>query len=376
MKILFIDFNLPYLLQDASYPVGGWAVELHAWIRGLRANDHEVGVLTWKGANKQLAGQKTDFELIEAYDPARGLRVIKYFYDYIPALNKCAASFGPDVVIQACAEIYTGMMSFVAGRLNVPFIYRVANDMETDGRYKHVIPKHAQISYRYGLKRAAAVLCQNAYQQDRIRKQFPGKFTAVIPNPLFKPGDTPPVAYEDRRYIAWLGVFKTQKNLPLLYDIARKMPHREFKIAGMPGRKIDDNIADALKNLENLPNVEFVGYLSRDRVYPFLSRAGALLNTSHYEGFSNSFLEALSVGTPVVAPEHADPDHVIRRNGLGLTASAEAGFPQCINSLFEDKSLFNDISGKCRTYVDEHHEPAILARRLVDLVQQVKDERR
>jgi len=45
MKILFIDFTLPYLLKDSSYPVGGWEVELNAWIKWLRVNSHQVGVL-------------------------------------------------------------------------------------------------------------------------------------------------------------------------------------------------------------------------------------------------------------------------------------------------------------------------------------------
>jgi glycosyltransferase involved in cell wall biosynthesis len=374
MKFLFIDFNLPYLLRDASYPVGGWAVELHAWIRGLRANGHDVGVLTWKGANR-FVDRKTDFDLIEAYDPARGLRVLKYFYDYLPALKKCSASYGPDVIVQACAELYTGIMAYVAGGLGIPFIYRVANDMDTDGRYRRTMPKYAQLAYRYGLKNADAVLCQNQYQYENISRRFPGKTTEIIHNPFFKSVDASGASDEDRTYIAWLGVFKTQKNLPLLYEIARQMPDREFKVAGMPGRKMDNTITNALADLEKLPNVAFVGYLSRDRVFPFLSRARVLLNTSHFEGFSNVFLEAFSVGTPVVAPEHADPDHIIRKNGLGLTTADTAGFPQCVNGLFEDEALFKNASGKCRRYVKEHHDPVTLARHMADMVRRVKDSR-
>ena len=51
MKILFVDFTLPYLLKDSEYPVGGWAVELNTWLKGLSANNIHAGVLSWKGAN-------------------------------------------------------------------------------------------------------------------------------------------------------------------------------------------------------------------------------------------------------------------------------------------------------------------------------------
>lgn len=372
MNFLFIDFHLPYLLRDASYPVGGWAVELLAWIKGLRADGHEVGVLTWKGANR-FVDNRLDFELIEAYDPTRGVKGVKYLYDYIPALQRCAAGFAPDVMVQACAELYTGIMSFIARRRDVPFVYRVANDMDTDGRYRKGMPHYARLSYRYGLKNAAAVVCQNQYQYDNIRQQFPQKPAATIPNPFLKTVDVPPIPVEKRKYIAWLGVFKNQKNLPLLYDIARLMPDREFKVAGMPGKKTDEKTVNALARLERLSNVNFVGYLSREQVYSFLGKARMLLNTSHYEGFSNAFLESFSVGTPVVAPAHADPDGIIRRNGLGLTAEEETAFLPCIERLFTQDALFNEISGVCLKYVNMRHDPLILARRLVDFVRQVKD---
>jgi glycosyltransferase involved in cell wall biosynthesis len=48
-----------------------------------------------------------------------------------------------------------------------------------------------------------------------------------------------------------------------------------------------------------------------------LSESYILLNTSHFEGFSNTYLEAFSVGTPVFAMEKADPDSIIKNNRLG-----------------------------------------------------------
>ena len=79
MKILFIDFTLPYLLKDSEYPVGGWAVELRNWLKGLAETKAQVGVLTWKGANKYV-DNSFDFDLIETYDPAKGLKILKTGY--------------------------------------------------------------------------------------------------------------------------------------------------------------------------------------------------------------------------------------------------------------------------------------------------------
>lgn len=364
MKLLFIDFTLPYLLKDSIYPVGGWAVELNSWINGLCSNGHQVGVLTWKGANR-FVNKKLNFDLIETYDPDKSIKILRYFYYYIPTLYKKAAQYKPDVIIQACSGLNTGIMAFIADRLNIPFIYRVANDMDTDNRYKNRLLKYEQTAYQYGLKRAKAVLCQNRYQYESLKTKFPAKTLYILHNPFFTSDNIPVIFRKDRKYIAWLGVFQKQKNLPLLCDIAQKMPETEFKIAGMPGKNMDDDTREALTNLEILSNVEFTGYLSRNQVFSFLSKAMALLNTSHYEGFSNTFLEAFSAGTPVIAQRTTDPDNIIAENGLGLSITNHTDFPKLIKSLYDDKNKFDEISKKCREYVYKNHDPKILANRLV-----------
>ncbi len=370
MKILFIDFTLPYLLKDTSYPIGGWTVQLNAWINGLRANGHDVGVLTWKGANA-FVNKKLDFKLIETYDPDKGIKIFKYFYCYIPEQYKKAKNYAPDVIIQACSGIGTGIMSFIAQRLSIPFIYRMASDKDADDKCKNKLLKYEYIAYNNGLKKTDAIICQNQYQYDNLKIKFPKKSLHIIHNPFLKTYDTNISLFEDRKYVAWLGVFKQEKNLSLLYKIAKQVSEINFKIAGMPGNSMDNNTQNALKNLKELSNIEFSGYLPRRQVPSFLSNAVCLLNTSHYEGFSNTYLEAFSAGTPVIAPVNADPDHIIEKNGLGFAVKNNSDFPIVIQSVFENKERFVEISKQCQEYVYKNHDPEILAKRLVDIISKI-----
>jgi len=70
--------------------------------------------------------------------------------------------------------------------------------------------------------------------------------------------------------------------------------------------------------LKELPNVKFSGYIKRADMNNFLSEAYALLNTSHFEGFSNTFLEAWAVGTPVISTIYVNPDNIINEKSLGF----------------------------------------------------------
>ena len=367
MKILFIDFMLPYLLKDLDYPTGGWAVELNSWITGLRANGQQVGVLTWKGANRFIA-KRPDFDLIETYDPAKGIKVFKYFYYYIPSIYKKAAEYKPDVIIQACAGINTGIMCLIAKALKIPFLYRVANDMDTDHRYKDRLKGYEQIAYSYGLKKSRAVLCQNNYQLNQIRKKYPEKPAVILHNPFYQSLEVAPSNFEDRKYIAWVGIFQKQKNLPLLFEIARQMPHVQFQIAGASRHDLDSATEAAIMNLSKLPNVKFNGFLNRHQIIQFLNNAVALLNTSHYEGFSNTYLEAFSTGTPVICPSHADPDNIVKEEKLGYPCEHPSDFINAIGQIFVQKQSFDILSERCRKYVNINHNPTMLAKQLIGII--------
>jgi len=214
MRFLFIDFTLPYLLKDTEYPVGGWAVQLNAWIKGLTTCGHQVGVLTWKGANDFIQ-KPLEFELIDTYDPAKGIKVLKYFYNYVPTLYKKSSEYQPDVIVQACAGLNTGIMAWIARRLKTPFVHRIANDVDADQRYQKILKKYEQKAYEYGLKKSVMVFCQNSYQYKSLRSKFPNKPLQIIANPFIPPclSNKEIPSYKERNYIAWIGVFKKQKNI-------------------------------------------------------------------------------------------------------------------------------------------------------------------
>jgi hypothetical protein len=44
-----MDFTLPHLLKDGGYPVGGRAMELNCWPRGLTDAGHVAGAPTFAG---------------------------------------------------------------------------------------------------------------------------------------------------------------------------------------------------------------------------------------------------------------------------------------------------------------------------------------
>jgi glycosyltransferase involved in cell wall biosynthesis len=366
VRILSIDFYIPYLLKDENYPVGGWAVELSTWLRALEDAGHEAAVLTWKGALAHV-GSNPPIRLIETYDPTQGVRVARWFYSYIPKLLAAARAYRPDIIIQGARGVGTAIMAFVADQLGVPFVYRVVSDADVDERYKIGLRWFEQLSFSWARHRTAGFLCQNQYQRDQLAALFPEKPIHVLHNPIVVAENaTPPLPRAERRYVAWLGVFRYPKNLPLLFRIARELPVIEFRVAGMLFQGADQSTKDAVNSLRHLPNVELVGYVRRTDIQSFLSEAAMLLCTSHYEGFSNAFLEALAVGTPVVTRRPVDPDLIVLRHALGASAEDELELCRSVRAVWDiDAGNYNALARRCQSYVKANHSPTVKASELI-----------
>jgi glycosyltransferase involved in cell wall biosynthesis len=366
VRILSIDFSIPYLLKDENYPIGGWAIELAIWLRALENAGHEAAVLTWKGALAHV-GSGQQIKLIETYDPARGVRVAKYFYSYIPKILAAARDYRPDIIIQGTRGGHTAIMAFVANQLRIPFVYRVVSDAEVDERYKIGLRHHEWLSYSWARHRTAGFLCQNQYQRDQLAALFPGTPIHVLHNPIVVAEDAAaPLSRAERGYVAWLGVFRYPKNMPLLFRIAKELPAVKFCVAGMLCRGVDQLTIDAVNGLRSLPNVELVGYVRRADIQRFLSEAAMLLCTSHYEGFSNAFLEALAVGTPVVTRRPVDPDLIVLRHALGASAEDELELAKSVSTIWDmDANGYNALARRCQIYVRTHHSPTAKACELI-----------
>jgi glycosyltransferase involved in cell wall biosynthesis len=368
-KILFFDFKIPYLLKDENYPVGGATIELNTWMEELKSRGLQVCVLTWRGAESYL--DNDNFCIVESYSPNISFWKFTWVYKYIKLFNAIKAN-NPDILIQECAGSITGVLANIAKLLSIPFVYRVANDMEVDERIEQRLSFMSRILFSYGLKKASIILCQNNFQYAELFKRLPDAKLCLIPTPFNFNGDILPIKdYSERKYIAWIGVFQYQKNLPLLCNIVKKNMNLKFKIAGQSANyKLDSETEASLKCLRKFRNVEFVGYLSRDEVPLFLQSAYVLLNTSHYEGFPLTYIEALSMGTPIITTDKCDPDNFVNKNNLGFVYHSGESLNQNLYKIFELDS-YNIMAHKCRDYVLKNHEAGILSKRLVSSINSI-----
>ena len=106
------------------------------------------------------------------------------------------------------------------------------------------------------------------------------------------------------RYILYVGTLSRRKNLHLLIQAYKKLPHylREGYKLVICGKKsrVYSELVSLVKDLRLEDKVKFTGYVSSEQL-PFLYTGSAIfVYPSTYEGFGIPAIEAMQTGTPVV----------------------------------------------------------------------------
>lgn len=371
-KFLFYDDTVINLMLQDEKLSGGAAVQTYAWIRGLMEEGQDVYVMTNTAPvrhNKNLLKEECrNIKLVPTYDPGKGVRWLRWLYYRLPYIYKTLRAVKPDYLYVSIPAWTSALLGIVCRLLKIKFIQRISNDNQLDKRF---LQKHAAIHQFFlflGLRLSHHILCQNNYQLQLITKKFPGKSALKISNPLYIKDQEPVSALRSERCIAWLGNFRYTKNLKLLYEIACTLKREQFLIAGKEGPKCDDETRYYVEKLKQLPNVQFCGFLQRTQVLPFLANAHFLLNTSLHEGFSNTFLEAWSIGIPVISGVNVNPDSIISKYDLGIIYNDV--FDLCTQYSVITPDRYQQMSDNAREYVENHHGYRLLAGRLLSYLSQ------
>lgn len=120
-------------------------------------------------------------------------------------------------------------------------------------------------------------------------------------------------------FALFVGVLGRLKRPDVILQVANRVPELNFLIAGQIG---DEEFARRL--LSTLPaNVYYVGHIDRGTVRDLMAQARLLLFPSDLEGLPLTVLEALSLGTPVIAQPKSSLPEVIRSGDNGWLAPAD-----------------------------------------------------
>lgn len=302
---------------------------------------HEVSIVTVFGDNNNYVTDKriTLYPIKQKYKNKmlRAMEIVRKTRQLIKQQN-------PDLIISfdATINIYTILAcTFLPNKLIVS---------ERNDPYQYPGNK--------GIRRVRDFLyrfCDGfVFQTEDARKYFPTRIQekgVVIPNPIIS---NLPYWNENssKKTIITASRLNRQKNLPMLINAYSKIedsfPEYRLKIFGVG--ELRDELLEQIEQLGLSDKVAIPGF-SND-IHTEMANSDLFVIPSNYEGISNSMLEALAIGVPVISTD--SPIGGARmfikneENGLLIKVGDTDGLIQAISKVLSDKKFAKHISYEAR----------------------------
>ena len=280
----------------------------------------------------------------------------------IASIVRAAKKFDPDVIYARVRPL----PAIVAGRmLGIPVVIAEMNNpskgLETK---KSALSRFQVFTVRKINRKLASKIVANSYRLADESKRFwkLKSKPSVIHNGL----DIESIEKKSLKSIEhpWLN----DNSVPLIVSVGRLVPQKGFAdlieavaivnlrietrlmiIGRTNEREVENRLQKQIDNMKIADRVLLAG--DKANPYPFMKAADVYVSSSIYEGFSNSLLEALALGLPVVSTNHDfGADEIIEDNksGILVPVADPKAMAEAIVKILEDRELGKRLSRNAR----------------------------
>ncbi len=258
----------------------------------------------------------------------------------------------PDVVIQRITGVQTVICAFYCKLFKKKFIFSIAHKREVNrGGMKGITGKF----YHYGFKKSTYIVAQNKDQIIDLENWKKKKFSNIK---VIKSGyeiQNKKNNIKNKKNILWVSRAIKWKRPECFLKLAEKFPNEIFI---MICRKSHDEYYwnKIKKSAKELSNLKFFNFIPFHEIDKYFKNAKIFINTSTYEGFPNTFVQALKNKTPIISL-NVDPDNFLIRNKCGFNCIDDfTKMEYYLRMLLENQELYKSYSRNSYLYVKKNHD--------------------
>jgi len=288
----------------------------------------------------------------------------------IPATWKALNDIKPDFILCRSGVIQSGLGAYYARKCNAISIWQVAssNDLKPL-RFLSVLRRPLDfmefLSVRYAIKHSTIVLTQAEYQSKELREKY-ARDSIIFKNLV--PETSENIARSEEFTVVWVGNIKPLKQPELFIQVAKilsSVNDMRFIMIGKPA--IGKYQAKLERQISTIKNLSYLGLQSMSDVDSVLSKAHLLVNTSLYEGFPNTFIQAWIRGVPVISLI-VNPDNVLTTFNIGCHSRTIDKMIKDLLGLYTDRTALSDMSQSARYYALNYHSYSKNRQRITEIL--------
>lgn len=298
----------------------------------------------------------------------------RYFILDYKLLTKLLMRINPDIIYQRVGFAYTGIAARYSKQYNKKMIWHISSDNDVR-KFRFHINRNILTDYidkkclEYGIKKTDYIVCQTKYQKMLLKRNYGKKCDLFLPN--FHPTPTTDINKKPPLKILWIANIKHLKQPEYFINLAENFAGQhslQFIMIGKGGNNM--YMKHLSRKISKLDNLNFLGEKPFDEVNKILSGAHILVNTSKYEGFPNTFIQAWMRRVPVVSLD-VDPDGVLEKNKIGFHSGTFEQMVKDVQLLIENEKLREEIGARALQYAFENHTIEKNINKIISLIEQI-----
>ena len=373
-KVCFLSLNAYPILANTRIHkfAGGAEVEYVCLGRELINLGYDVSFITYK----EMGYESPEVEQID------GIEVIKTYPKY--RSNDLNSFLKAAYILKALkkdnADIYfgygsSGILALYSSIYNKKYVFRISSDFIAE-KGAYYSPGDTPLFYciesslnTFELKKATVVTVQTEEQKKILSKK--GIRSIVIRNGFIinKPFDFkkekkhPPI-------VLWIGSISYIKQPQFFLKIAKLVPEATFVMIGPKNEREARLFKRIMQETRKVPNFKYEGFVPPSEIDIYYRSASILVNTSVYEGFPMSFIQAWLNYTPTVSL-NVDPDGIIEKEKLGFHSKSFDKLVHDVHILVTDEKLREEIGQRAREYAEREFDVRIIAWKYSNIFEKV-----
>jgi glycosyltransferase involved in cell wall biosynthesis len=218
----------------------------------------------------------------------------------------------------------------------------------------------------YAIMQSNLIITQTHSQAELLQKRF-GRSSITLYNPMdLSDAVLPANKHEPGPTCLWIGKSDQTKQPDLALLLASRFPDVKFV---MVMNRSDPQMHEQIIQTA-APNVHILESISFHEAEKLFREAFVLINTSRFEGFPNTFLQAGKYGIPILSLQ-VNPDSFIDKFNCGINAQGKfQGLEIGLRRLIDDREFYNTCANSINNYVKTYHD---LNDKVNELNQIIKD---
>lgn len=287
-----------------------------------------------------------------------------------PSLYRALKKIEPQIIYQRIGCAYTGIAALYAKKHNKKMIWHISSENNVKP-FKFNFEKRIIFDYidkkltEYGIRNCWKIIGQTEDQNKLLTKHYARRCDAIIPN--FHPYIACEIQKEKPLKILWVANFKEMKRPEIFVEVAKHFEQRDDVQFYMIGRGQDrKNQTRIEEEIANINNLKYLGEKKIEEVNDLFCQAHIFINTSDFEGFPNTFIQAWMRKVPVVSL-NVDPDDILKNEGIGFHSGSFEQLVKDTKRLMEDEELREAMGEKAQCYAFKNHSLANIEK-IVELI--------